>query len=939
MLSKRDVFELVQDDIHFDSLWERARETVEQFGGQVWTDTGEHDPGVTFLQGYAYGASDLGYRHTLPLVDLLTPPLAEQTEGGGVFPAEFGPHQALTCGPITLEDYRRALLDLTDSTGSYFLFRNVQLLPLDSDGSDARQQDYRYYYSPQTLEFSFKAPNDKAAVKYWLRGNYSLRFERTREALVNTSEPDKQLHAFLTDHRNLCESVTHTICETWQKLNPLVEIELNEHVQDYAAVFAELYRTGEDYVSPRVSHETADTLEGRGASATEIYDGPCLSHGWQSRLPPATDYTVHISVNLSGLAARWTRIAGVKSVRSIRTEQATSDPGWEWRSDVGYYPLLWGDDPLTKMTSSVKLITADGRYVTATKAEIEAKLASTPVEDNPPKVLPYGKVRDVAQYHPVTDKMPACYNLQLPLNAGGPQALYQFLLPFEQAMSNSCRQLAMLPALLSFIRQGETTWGAQWPYAEGSAGDGAHSAYKTDLIEHSASAAVDGVQERKLIDHLLGYFGTEAASPMLDTSKSEFLTIQQSALSQITTLAYQRASIRVDQVSALQKRIAARMGWGQALFDDDVDMGALPFYLVEHRALLPQKPSSLYDSPMTPEQLTLSADNRMLTVVCSHEHSLDQMLKGQLIEFTYTNESGTHVAQGGIVDSYDSHAYTFSIDLTANPFLRVVLEPILTAQDNKKLTWNNAASWLKKIVYPLRYGPGTSETPGPEVQLTIPDDFPFPSCLQKGDTVSINSITQLGIEPWSMKVEVVSVDRLAGMLSIKPVVGEQQALPAVSAQESYAWHALDSTDRFSMIVSLVLNRNMLPQNGDVYATEAWIKRCVQAELQAHIRLMIHWLDEDESKPQSFGSFALSYAAWQNAQTVTSTSTFQITWKLGLGRPPAGLNTGIGALRIATPEQRDAVLGPDGDQWNIDVLFENALFFVPEDVFGKRNGFN
>lgn len=587
------------------------------------------------------------------------------------------------------------------------------------------------------------------------------------------------------------------------------------------------------------------------------------------------------------------------------------------------------------MTTSVKLITADGTYVTATKAEIQAKLASTPVEDNPPQVLSYGKPRDVAQYHPVTDKMPACYNLQMPPDLGGPQALYQFLLPFEQAMSDSCSQLSMLPKLLSFVREGETTWGAQWPYAAASAGDVAHASYKAGLVEHSASVAVDGAQERKLIAHLLGYFGTEAASPMLDTSESESLTIQQSALSQITTLAYQRANIRVDQVSALQKRIAARMGWGQALFDDAVEMGALPFYLVEHRALLPRKPSSLYDSPMKPETLTLSADNGTLTVHCGNAKPIDQMTVGQLVDFAYAIGNGTYTVQGVIVDSYDGNAYTFSVNLPDNPQLRVVLEPVMAAQEEEQLTWQNAGSWLKEIVYPLQYASDTPETPGQNVQLTIPKDFPFPACLQKGYALSIDLLT-LGAEPWSMKVEVVNVDRIARTLSIKPSDGEGQALPAVSTQQSYTWHALDTADRFSMIVSLVLNRDMLPKNGDVHATEAWIKRCVQAELQAHIRLTIHWLDPDKSNPQSFGSFALSYAAWQNGQTAASTSTFQLLWKLGLGRPPAGLSTGIGAVRIATPEQQSAVLGPDGDQWNLDVIFKDALFFVPDDVYRKRS---
>ncbi|WP_225815080.1 hypothetical protein, partial [Photorhabdus antumapuensis] len=79
------------------------------------------------------GASDLAYRHSLPLRDLLTPKKEQQPPDDGIFPQEFGPQQMLTCGPITTEDYRRALLDLhssdavSEKSTGYFFFNDVQL--------------------------------------------------------------------------------------------------------------------------------------------------------------------------------------------------------------------------------------------------------------------------------------------------------------------------------------------------------------------------------------------------------------------------------------------------------------------------------------------------------------------------------------------------------------------------------------------------------------------------------------------------------------------------------------------------------------------------------------------------------------------------------------------------------------------------------------------
>jgi hypothetical protein len=934
MQSKSELLQVVKDHIHFDSLWAQAKQWVEKFGGQLWTDTADHDPGVTFLQGYSYSASDLAYRYTLPLVDLLTPPPAEQTENDGVFPENFGPHQTLTCGPITCEDYRRALLDLTDKDETYFLFRNAQLVALDSKNVEAASaRDYIYYFSPTTREFSFvRSDADKSSREYWLRGNYALHVEPTPEASKDGEGARAQLEVFFKDHRNLCEAISRVVWATPQLLNPLAEIQLHEGVQDYAAVYADLYMAALAYVSPSVLRESAAQLEARQTSTIDIYDGPLLRHGWQMTLPPLTDYTKQVEINTSGIASAWMAVAGVKSVVYCR-ESTLADGKWHWKSsEAGTYAELFGADPLGKMIQSVKLTTADGIYVTAAKPAIQARLTATAVQHNPSHILRYGKSRNLSQYHPVTDKIPSCYGLRMPVDAGGPKPLYQFLLPFEQMMSDACRELSTLPKLLSFVREGNTAWESQWPYAEGTPADAAHASYKRNLLAVNESSNEDSARELGILDHLLGYFGTRMASKMLDTSADEFRAVEQRFLSQITMLAYQRANIRVDQVSALQKRIAARMGWGQSLFDEHVDMSVLPFYLVEHRALLPKRPSSRYDTANKPADLSISLDGLTLKVTCVKELALSELISGQLIDLIAMRSGGEFSLKGLIVDAVDAPGQSFTLDLDANPLLQNSISVVLDAQDRKELSWRNSESWLREIAFPLIYEDGTPDAPAEDVVLMIGRDDPFPAHVRVDDALSVNALSMPNVETWSMEVLVKTVDSVNRKIVVNPAKGTKARLPSPSSQKNYVWHSLGKADRFSLVVSLVMNRAILPKSADAPTTEAWIKRCVQAELPAHIRLLVHWLEPGDDCKESFSSFARSYAAWQNARTAPSTATYVLLRKLGLGTTPAGKSSGIGVATIAKADQRDAALGNDGRQWNIEVILKDGLFFVP------RNGF-
>lgn len=82
---------------------------IEELGSRLWTDYNEHDPGITILEALCYSITELGYRAGLPVKDLLT-------DADGTIAASQALYTAkniLTQAPLTINDYRKLLIDIT----------------------------------------------------------------------------------------------------------------------------------------------------------------------------------------------------------------------------------------------------------------------------------------------------------------------------------------------------------------------------------------------------------------------------------------------------------------------------------------------------------------------------------------------------------------------------------------------------------------------------------------------------------------------------------------------------------------------------------------------------------------------------------------------------------------------------------------------------------
>src|SRR3989304_10543702 len=95
-----------------DYAWLRQKglEYIQQLGSSLWTDYNIHDPGITLLELLSFALTDLSYRTSFAVADLLAVPLnlTPDERRQGFYTAR----EILTINPWTIRDFRKLLIDI-----------------------------------------------------------------------------------------------------------------------------------------------------------------------------------------------------------------------------------------------------------------------------------------------------------------------------------------------------------------------------------------------------------------------------------------------------------------------------------------------------------------------------------------------------------------------------------------------------------------------------------------------------------------------------------------------------------------------------------------------------------------------------------------------------------------------------------------------------------
>lgn len=985
------VSDAVQEQIHYDTLWSVAQNALALYAGQRWTARGDADPGITLMQAFTWGVSDVSYRHTLPLEDLLSAdkdmpaPLTDERldHHNGIFAAEFGPERALTSSPVTLEDYRRGLLDLTvDVNGELrFCFRDVQIALQPEDA------DYIYVYDEKSYTFNFATDRDKDVSR--VRGAYRL-WLTLSPGVTEKKVTDAVLIPWLKAHRNLCEwEIRDMRFVQITTASPDVLLVLDDDLAPEAinpAVARAIWAVNQALLPSPVRQKAAERLAA-GETAEQVYNGPQLKYGWISQLPPGREtskgtlegYTLPtqaLSAVAAGSAAgidaiEWKDPADVK----VPEEQQLQF----WLTGAGALATDFSDRVRIYKRGQDITGSADKDEIRKAYNRLSASVYQARPDDT--RRVQYGRDRHPGFYRTTGSSLPPVYGLQQNEDAFRPgsgdknaQNLLLFLYTFEQLLANSAEQLRLLPRLLAFDGRdiNSIVWGASgWSEASGMNDD--LLAYKQRaallndrtrllLFNQNYRQAQDQEKELAILDYLLRYFGETRTSGQGSGESDDFVAVQQGFLRQVTRLAYDRAAITISRVSALQRKIAARLGVGKVLFSEALQKpgspfpeGTMPFYLIEHQELLPKAPNTRdvrEDFPATQSVNTPTLDDESSPATLTLTLTGSNLRPGQLVDLqgTKTNGRPDEPLMANIIHAAEGNRITFV--LSENDRLRRSLSSL--KDESYKWMWRVSKVWLKPVLHDLSF----ASPPDKSVWATLRVNIAFPVGLEKGARFALRPEERWAYQPTKegvsksqalpdIVVEVVDADPLNATVGVKWIAGstpkidtetmpltvppvDLNAMPdnkvawpetTTEGAPRYMWAAPVNTETFAFTLSVVFDRRLLKGSNPTELNQR-TETIVREEMPSHLNLQLHWID-------NFDAFARQYQAWQNSDRPVGDLSYGLLRMLGLGERPVDIRSGIGFVRVASVKESEdyeaEVKGKDGPESEALLLPHSVVY--------------
>ncbi|RQV03592.1 hypothetical protein DF039_34665 [Burkholderia cenocepacia] len=888
-----EVGETVHEQIHFDTLWSTVLEALELYAGETWTARGEHDPGVILLQALCFGIADLAYRHTLPLNDLLTPESANQ-KGTDIFAAAFGPETALTCAPVTLNDMRRALIDIAAPDGASRLFDHVVVEP---DVKSVIQ--YGYSNKRDTLQFHSEDA-DEITPFYFDPGAY-LAQALTRDPAITEKQIQqvwKKQQASGKLERSLGERgicailpIADTPTSIFSVGKLIIELHDDVPTDRIPDLVAGVMWAVEHWMLPRPVVETAEERIRRGEPAESVYDGPCLTRGWITHM---SEPQVSKSIDLDDLCAHLMSSPSIRNVKwhgNDPTADTMNAPrGRFWLDPHGMLLTRYQDPASLYPTLAVlqrdRATTLDDSFVAALQDSLarrrnewrdrELELASAPI-----RKIPYGHYRHPGWYRSVGELLPAVFGLhQDSLSGTSVEAnLLRFLRPFEQWLADAADQLAMLPQTLSFHGRDESNesvkvWGgSSWPTQEHDPVVLAQSqtvltpTVMANLQDHVKQASKDDGKELSILDYLLGYFGeSDSSHYLLQWGAEDLVRIRRSRqgfLRQITRLGYGRAVASSIEVSALQRRIAARMGVAYELFDgeglqqDKVQWTDLPFIVIEHHELFPVPPKSMEWQRVRIDE----KDNNRLYL----DSGDASPRTGQLIELRLLGSEGLPMMAD--IESVDEQI------LTIRPSDPSQWARMCTKGGIEEWQWRFSPTWLRR---PTFYCNAAAD----QAVMKIDVGRAIPVGLKKGQRLTFK-----GGSPEIIEATIADIDEVNNTLQVKaykPGLTGDNRLEGdnwLKNEADYIFSVPYDEDLFSFAITVVLNRTWLDRSrNNPYAVAGQIRQIVREETPSHLHVNVQW-------STAFEEFALFYRPWLANGKSFDDDAYRLLTLLGIGQHP------------------------------------------------------
>lgn len=266
--------EVEKISLDFSKLREEGIRYIQQLSGDTWTDFNSHDPGVTILEQLIYALTDVAYRTSLPIEDLLTTAvdLPIDTRKNAFFSAS----DIQSTHPVTLEDTRKMIIDTFEE------IQNVWVTTTKNSGFEEKR-------------------NGINLVEILPKIKYLKSLSETQEDFQN------KVREILNNNRNIGEYYKKVVLLKPQLISIDFHIYLSSEF-DFTTTLSKVFLTLLEYIYSPIQRTSLAEIAGKGNTTHEIFSGPRLKNGYISELHNKERLTVIYAEEIKKLL---TRIDGI----------------------------------------------------------------------------------------------------------------------------------------------------------------------------------------------------------------------------------------------------------------------------------------------------------------------------------------------------------------------------------------------------------------------------------------------------------------------------------------------------------------------------------------------------------------------------------------------------------------------------------------------------
>ena len=124
----------------YAGLRKKGIEYIQELGHDIWTEYNPSDPGITILEAVCYAITDLGYRSSFDIKDLIAPKELENDTWRQIF---YTARKILHNSPLTLNDYRKLLIDIDGVRNAWVQPSKNYEVPVWVDYNHSRLDDHK----------------------------------------------------------------------------------------------------------------------------------------------------------------------------------------------------------------------------------------------------------------------------------------------------------------------------------------------------------------------------------------------------------------------------------------------------------------------------------------------------------------------------------------------------------------------------------------------------------------------------------------------------------------------------------------------------------------------------------------------------------------------------------------------------------------------------